>query len=308
MFPLSKYVLALEFAKKSINKHPSSVTAHMIAGNSLAAMGKNEKALQMYIQANELDYTRVDTLNALSNSYHSIGDWENCLLFSWRYLKLAPQDINSNHLNFGYLLYECYVEKSSELASKYAQKWLKRFPNNRVALHMGNAILNNQIITTSDTDYVRDMFDNFAPDFDTTLTDLDYQAPNLVYEAVAKHMKKSLFTKYHIADLGCGTGLCSEKLKNFSSFKGLIGVDLSEKMLDCARRKKIYSQLFCDDLCHYLENSDYLFHLITAADVWTYFGDLSKPFVRISRSLLPNGLFVFTFSENNINQKNKNLY
>ena len=85
--------------------------------------------------------------------------------------------------------------------------------------------------------------------------------------------------------------------------RGLLGVDLSEKMLEIAREKKLYAELFCDDLCHYMENSEYFFHVIVAADVLTYFGDLTKVCVRVARSLTPDGLFVFTFSENEINKE-----
>ena len=42
---------------------------------------------------------------------------------------------------------------------------------------------------------------------------------------------------------------------------------------------------------------------MVAADVWTYFGDLTKAFVRVWRSLTPHGLFVFTFSENQFNNE-----
>ena len=110
-----------------------------------------------------------------------------------------------------------------------------------------------------------------------------------------------MFTGYHILDLGCGTGLCGEKMKRFASRKGLIGVDLSEKMLDVAREKKIYAQLICDDICNYMETSSYFFHIIIASDVLTYFGDLTKVFVRVSKSLTPKGMFFFTISENSIN-------
>ena len=51
-----------------------------------------------------------------------------------------------------------------------------------------------------------------------------------------------------------------------------------------------------------MENSEYFFDVIVASDVLTYFGDLTKAFVRVSRSLTPDGLFVFTFSENELNK------
>lgn len=295
---LGKYVLALEFAKKSLAKHPSSMTALILAGNSLNALGRPEKAIDMYLSAYEIDEKNPDLLNYLSEAYHSINDWENCLLFAWRYIKHSPETTNSLQLNFGYLLYECYSEKSAELAQKYAYKWLKRFPDSKFARHMGNALIDGKALQNSDAEFIKETFDTFAEDFDTTLANLEYQAPNLIEEALKKYLKVSIFNKYKILDLGCGTGLCGEKIKKFASYKGLIGVDLSAKMLEQARTKKLYSLLICDDICHYMENSQYFFDVIVAADLWTYFGDLTKAFVRVSRSLLPNGLFVFTVTEN----------
>ncbi|MBP1532051.1 MAG: tetratricopeptide repeat protein [Alphaproteobacteria bacterium] len=300
---LGKYVLALEFAKKSLLKHPSSLTALILAGNSLNALGRPEKAIDMYLSAYEIDEKNPDLLNYLSEAYHSINDWENCLLFAWRYIKHSPETTNSLQLNFGYLLYECYSEKSEELAQKYALKWVKRFPDNKFAQHMGNALTDGKALQESDAEFVRETFDTFAEDFESTLANLEYQAPTLIEAALKKYLKTSIFSKYKILDLGCGTGLCGEKIKKFASYKGLFGVDLSGKMLEIAREKNLYSQLICDDICHYMENSEYFFGVIVAADVWTYFGDLTKAFVRVFRSLLPNGLFVFTVTENEMNNE-----
>ena len=301
---LGRYVLALDFAKKSLIKHPSSVTAHILAGNSLSAMGKYEKAIDMYMHAFELDSTNIELFNSLSETYHQNNDWENCMLFAWRYIKNLPEAPNSAHLNFGYLLYECFSEKSAELAKKYATKWIKYFPQNAIAQHLGNALTNGKALQQSDSEFIKETFDSFAPEFETTLSDLEYQAPNLIYNALLKNLKTSFFSKkYHILDLGCGTGLCGEKIKKFATGHGLIGVDLSEEMLKIAQKKHIYYRLVCDDICHYLENSEYFYDVMVAADVWTYFGDLTKAFVRVWRSLTPHGLFVFTFSENQFNNE-----
>ena len=301
-FYLEKYVLALDFTKKALQKHPSSVTAHLLAANIYNAMGRYEKAVDMYLRVLELDNTKIDVLNSLSDTYHALSDWENCLLFAWRYLKNTPEPVNDLQLNFGYLLYECYSEKSQDLARKFAEKWLKFFPNNKIVTHMGSALVNGGLLQNSDAEFIKNTFDAFAPDFDKTLSDLDYQAPTLIAEALRKNIKTSIFSKYYILDLGCGTGLCGEKIKKFAAYKGLIGVDLSEKMLEIAKAKKIYAELICDDICHYLENSNAFYNIITASDVLTYFGDLTKVFVRVSRNLTPGGIFAFTFTENDINK------
>lgn len=300
---LGKYVLALDFAKKSLNRHPSSAAAHVLAGNALNAMEKYEKAIDMYTRAYELDDENTELLNSLSEAYHSINDWENCLLFAWRYIKNNKQISNTLQLNFGYLLYECYSEKSAELAQKFAHKWLKFFPDNKITQHLGNALTNGRALQGSEAEFIKETFDSFAPEFEKTLADLEYQAPTLIQNALEQNLKTSIFTRYHILELGCGTGLCGQRIKKFSTYRGLIGVDLSEKMLEIAHKKKIYAELICDDICHYMENSDYFFHVIVASDVWTYFGDLTKAFVRVARSLLPDGCFVFTFSENETNKE-----
>ncbi|MBR1398685.1 MAG: tetratricopeptide repeat protein [Alphaproteobacteria bacterium] len=300
-FSLGKYVLALDFAKKSLVKIPSSVVANMIAGNSLSEMGKYAKAITYFGAAYELDENNIDAVNALSDAYRYLSEWESCMGCAWKYIKKCGDESSTANLNFGYLLYECYSEHDAELAKKYAEKWLKRFPENKIAQHMGNAIVNGKALQNSDEEYIKVTFDSFAKDFDSTLAGLEYQAPDLICEELKKHIKTSIFTKYHILDLGCGTGLCGEKIKKFASFRGLIGVDLSEKMLEQAEAKEIYSQLVCDDLCHYLETSGYLFDVMVASDVWTYFGDLTKAFVRVSKSLTPDGVFVFTVSENFVN-------
>ncbi|MBQ9035451.1 MAG: tetratricopeptide repeat protein [Alphaproteobacteria bacterium] len=301
-YSMGKYVLALEFANKSLKKHPSSSSAHILAGNALSAMGKYEKAITMYMQVYEQDPHRTEILNSLSDAYRAINDWENCLLFGWRYIKNNAEHPAAMQLNFGYLLYECYSEKSEELAQKFAAKWLKFFPQNKIVQHMASAIIDGRSLQNSDAEFIKATFNVFAPDFEQTLAELDYQAPSLIFTTLSHHLKHFLWNKYHIIDLGCGTGLCGIKIKKFATFKGLIGVDLSEKMIEEAAKKKVYSQLVCDDICHYLENTPYLFEIAVAADVWTYFGDLTKAFVRVSRALMPDGLFVFTFSENSLNE------
>lgn len=300
-YALEKYVLALDFAKKSLERHPTSAMANTIAGNSLYELGKYQKAIEYMLKAAELDENNFELLNSLSDAYRAVNDWENCMLFAWRYIKRKNGESTAASLNFGYLIYECFAENDQELAQKYAAKWLKRFPEDKVVLHMGNAVVDGKALDSSAPEFIKAIFDAFATGFDSTLSSLDYQAPQLIDAALAKFLKPSLFKKYHILDMGCGTGLCGIRLKKYASYKGLIGVDLSEKMLEEAEKKNVYAKLINDDICHYLETSSYLFQIITASDVLTYFGDLTKVFVRTSKSLTPNGLFAFTVSENDYN-------
>ena len=46
-------------------------------------------------------------------------------------------------------------------------------------------------------------------------------------------------------DLGCGTGLLAQILKDKYGFEHMVGLDLSEEMLAKAREKGVYKRLIC---------------------------------------------------------------
>lgn len=48
-----------------------------------------------------------------------------------------------------------------------------------------------------------------------------------------------------LLDLGCGTGLVGEILKEKYGFDNLVGLDVSEDMLEKAKEKGIYKKLIC---------------------------------------------------------------
>ncbi|KAJ7372747.1 Methyltransferase domain [Desmophyllum pertusum] len=48
-----------------------------------------------------------------------------------------------------------------------------------------------------------------------------------------------------LLDLGCGTGLAGKLLKEKFRFDNLVGLDVSEEMLEMARKKSIYKKFIC---------------------------------------------------------------
>ena len=55
----------------------------------------------------------------------------------------------------------------------------------------------------------------------------------------------------NILDVGCGTGLCGALLSPYA--RRLVGVDLSDRMLDQARERNIYDELVKGELTAYLD-------------------------------------------------------
>lgn len=139
------------------------------------------------------------------------------------------------------------------------------------------------------TAYVKELFDGYAEGFDQALVqELDYRTPELLAALLADPSDRALA----VLDLGCGTGLCGPWLRPLAA--RLVGVDLSEKMLDKARQRGLYDALACAELTAWLESCDQRFDLVVAADVFVYLGDLSAVFADVRRLLRPGGRFAFS--------------
>jgi len=136
-----------------------------------------------------------------------------------------------------------------------------------------------------------------APHFDTHLQQfLSYKVPEQLYKTITEHLNAKS-TAFNILDLGCGTGLCAPLFKQLAGT--LIGVDLSEKMIDIAKEKKLYDELHTTTLQQYLieyyqKYPNQPFDIIIAADVFGYVGDLSETFEQCEKTLRKGGLFAFT--------------
>lgn len=140
--------------------------------------------------------------------------------------------------------------------------------------------------------YVAALFDDYAPRFDTHLTAaLDYRAPEVLADALIQVSGERTFRR--ALDLGCGTGLMARALDGRS--REVIGIDLSERMLDIARETGLYARLDIGDCAEWLEDeASSSADLILAADVFCYIENLAPIFTQVRRVLDENGLFAFT--------------
>lgn len=144
-----------------------------------------------------------------------------------------------------------------------------------------------------DSDSVKGLFDKFSSSFDGVLEGLDYKAPQLTGDIVRRHFSahQNNANDTVVLDAGCGTGLCAKYLKSVSST--LIGVDLSEGMLDLARSLNLYDSSIEAEIEDYLSDITNTFDLIVSTDTFCYFGALESLFSACSASLSPKGMLVF---------------
>ena len=306
-FDVKKYEQAIFYAKRALKENSHQVMALTLLGNSEFELENYVDSKDAFEQALTLDSSNYWLENYLSQVYQKLEQWEEAFSYGWRALERSKGE-DSQQINFGYLLYESTLEKDDEIIQNYARLWLKKYPTNKIVQHMGKSILKEGIPSRANDEYLKNIFDVFAPDFEQVLFSLDYQAPNEISKYLQSLYPEKNSPKLKILDAGCGTGLCGKFLKTYSKIFGLYGVDISAKMLEEAKKKNLYHKLFEDELEHFFATTKMNFDMVVSADVFTYFGDLSKVFSGVSKCLTPKGRFIFTVSENSMNEKDYFLH
>jgi predicted TPR repeat methyltransferase len=178
-----------------------------------------------------------------------------------------------------------------DAAAKTYRRWVELEPDRPTARHLLAAATGDCIPVRASDDYVVELFDAFASDFDQRLARLDYQAPQLVCDAVRKNVI-GLEKLGNVLDAGCGTGLCGPLLRPLVTT--LVGVDLSAGMLAKAAARSVYDRLVVSELSAYMNAQLNQFDLVVSADTLCYFGDLQEPLAAASACLKAGGLLVFT--------------
>ncbi|MCK5515399.1 MAG: methyltransferase domain-containing protein, partial [Desulfobulbaceae bacterium] len=128
--------------------------------------------------------------------------------------------------------------------------------------------------------------------FETDLVeDLQYTVPAKLRSGInaLNHSVKS-FSK--CIDLGCGTGLAGIEF-NYRC-EHLTGIDISGKMIEKAKVKKIYNILEVAEIVSFLQEQRDEYDLIIAADVLTYIGDLVPIFEAVTSAAARQALFCFS--------------
>ena len=146
------------------------------------------------------------------------------------------------------------------------------------------------------------LFDAYAERFDSHLTQaLHYTAPALLKAALGRIRNNAgrPFRFDTVLDLGCGTGLMGEAIRDESGF--IAGCDVSPRMIERARAKlradgqPLYDKLAVAGLTAFLTSRpDACADLVVAADVFVYLGELAPSFAQTARVLKRGGLFAFT--------------
>ncbi len=169
-----------------------------------------------------------------------------------------------------------------------------------LAAQPGNAVLRHRHLALSGgnpaaapKEYIVKLFDGGADRYDyQSQQTLAGRVPAHIADAVRGLQKSKDAAPLRLLDLGCGTGLAGEALKEMTAAR--VGVDLSERMLEKARARQLYDALHIADFTDFMNGCRERFDLVVAADALAWTGDLS-PFLMAARGVLGlSGVLVFT--------------
>src|SRR6202166_3862065 len=183
-----------------------------------------------------------------------------------------------------------------EAAVAALRKALIADPDDRHGASLHLMLLGAQELSAMPQAYVRALFDQYAPKFETALVDdLGYRGPALLFKAVLAArlaVRKPAFFRRAI-DLGCGTGLAATAFA--SEVDRFIGIDLSPRMIERARLSGLYAQLEVADMVQGLRSKpETSADLILAADAMVYIADLVPVLAEAERVLVYGGVLAFT--------------
>ena len=290
---LNRFDEALETYERALRLSPGDDLTRFNQAYALSMTGQTDRAGEIYSGLLEKDPDNIEYLYAFASFAERTGDAGRAAEIYLRLLKL--KDEPSTHVTLAGCLYTLLLADETDAVLRLTDEWLTAFPDNPVALHTLETLKNKDGAKRASAEYVTELFDAFADSFDGVLADLSYRAPEYVAEAVEKY---DFPAPPAGLDLGCGTGLCGAAMrKRGIALASLTGVDLSEKMLEKAAGRGVYTELMQSDILTFLPARPAAFDVIVSSDVFTYLGELSELFAGLAAALKPKGRLAFTVSE-----------
>lgn len=275
-----------------IELRPESVASRLVAGNVLARLGLVSEAIAHYKEAVALRPSDVSSMLPLGALIiDDDGDLAFAIDLLRRCLRDSP-DLAAAHFHIGRAWTRLGIVKDAKACF---ERCLELDPDDPFAARTALDALMRRDPDQYGPSFVRLLFDQYADHFDETLVvRLRYRGPQIVAEAIWDALDETRAPR-DILDLGCGTGLLGPELKPLAGH--LAGVDLSPKMIEKARERRLYDSLTVGDIVETLAGVQDAWDIIAAADVLVYLGNLSPLFTNLAQALREGGLFAATVEE-----------
>lgn len=282
-----EYDLAKTYFKKVLKEQSHHVESLNNLGTIYILQKKFSDALKYFATLSKL-VEEFDVYYNLGVIYFELADFKEAKYFFSKSLEIFPEDFASN-LNLGVVSLKL---ENYEDAEKYYFRAHELQPDNEEVLYLLKAIQQKGEHDKAPKGYLKNLFNRYASSFDQHLEMLGHQVPDLIFIEAEKIFDFNSPDKIlSVLDLGCGTGLSGAKFKG--KVAQLVGVDISEKMLDIAASKGIYTDLKLGAIEELIDEFSEI-DLVMASDSLVYFGDLDSVFSKIYKVLKGGGVFAFS--------------
>ena len=278
---------AIVACRQAIALDPDHANAHNNLGVLLRAQGKVVEAEAAYRAAIRVSPDHSDAYTNLGILLNGQKRTHEAVVCFCKVITFRPKHPEARRL---LALAHCTLGEVDKAVGVF-EEWLKEEPHHPIALHMIAACSGRDVPERASDGFVEKTFDSFAASFDSKLAKLLYRAPELVVGMLAD-TEAEASKRFDVLDAGCGTGLCGPLIAPYA--RRLVGVDLSVGMLNQARARNVYDDLFKCELTAYLRDFTGAFDVIVSADTLVYFGPLQGVVAAAENALRAGGRLIFT--------------
>ena len=272
--------------KAAIKLHPEFAEAYCNLGAVLKELGELKEAEDSYIKALKIKSDYVEVYYNLGLMLEEQARYDEAEHRYKQAIELQPGYVKAYN-NLGSALKE--LGRLDEAEENY-RKAISLDATNSEAMHMLAALIGEKT-EAAPLEYVEKLFDHYANNFESSLVKkLGYRIPSIIANRITERNNNQSLGS--IVDIGCGTGLFGAEIKKYCNY--LEGIDLSEKMLEIARKANNYDSLIKDDVVNFLKKGNLNFDYFVFNDVFVYIGDLSTVFKLIKARNQKAGKLAFS--------------
>ena len=146
------------------------------------------------------------------------------------------------------------------------------------------------IYSSKDNQELAERYNQWAEDYDADLIqDFGWEGPQATAEVFAKYVPKAV----RILDAGAGTGLVGASLSRLG-YRDIAAMDMSEGMLEEARKKKVYRELHQMVMGEPLDFATSSFGAVVSVGVLTVGHAPASSLDELARVTRPGGYVIFT--------------
>lgn len=284
-----RYELAVSALTTAVSMGANFLECHCNLGMAKISLNDYEGAFPSIDQALKLNGQSVHAWYGLGVIKQGLQDLDEAEKIFLKVLQVAPS-FQDARINLGYT-YQQLGRKQDAL--RYMTEALANAVDEKQKEHLSYmvaALSESATPEKAPDQYVQDMFDRYASNFETNLVDrLAYKMPEILMERLSALSSRRWAC---VLDMGCGTGLYGRQIRPHCD--RLLGLDISSKMVDRAADLGIYDELHCAEIVNYLATTASNFDLVAAADVFVYFGALAELFAATHHRMADDGVFCFS--------------